>query len=157
MGKEIERKFLVDAKNLEFLKGVEPTEISQGYLSKERLATVRVRIAGVKSYLTIKGPATGLVCDEFEYEIPLSDAKEMLQNNCDGGVISKMRYEIPVDDFIFEVDVFGGKLRGLVVAEVEIPSEDTEITLPTWAGKEVSLDFRYKNSFLASAEAAPVC
>lgn len=155
MGTEIERKFLVKESIIDVLKGIAPTDIMQGYLSKEANATVRIRLSGDRAFLTVKGLATGISCDEWEYEIPPTDAKTMLAKNSTGDVIVKKRYEIVHDGLTFEVDVFGGKLSGLIVAEVELPSEETVVNLPEWAGKEVSLDFRYKNAVLANSGVIP--
>lgn len=149
MAKEIERKFLVDKSKMGFLAGITPIDIKQGYLAKVANATVRVRIADHRGFLTIKGRSVGIVCDEHEYEVPVLDAIEMLCNNCTGMVIVKKRYEVPVGAFVFEVDVFEGPLAGLIVAEVELPTEDTVVVLPDWVGEEVSTDHRYKNSVLS--------
>ena len=145
MATEIERKFLVK-KELWHPTG-EGIPISQGYLSSVPECTVRVRIMGKKSYLTIKGKNEGVMRAEFEYEIPLEDG-EALMEMCRKPVISKERYLEHCGGFLWEVDVFHGDNSGLILAEIELPSEDTEFSLPEWAGEEVSHDERYYNSNL---------
>lgn len=149
MAQEIERKFFV--KDMSVLKGLKGTKIVQGYLSSEG-ATVRVRIAGDKGFLTIKGKAKGLARDEYEYEIPAADAFEMLRKQCGDRIIKKTRYLVPVDDVTFEVDVFKGRHAGIVMAEVELQSEDQEIPKPLWLGREVTGDSRFSNRTMACAK-----
>lgn len=147
---EIERKFLV--KCLPVL-GV-GTPIRQGYLTKKG-ATVRVRVAGAEAWITVKGRAVGMTKPEFEYPIPVEHAEYMLENMCDDRIIEKTRYFIPIGEHTLELDVFGGNLEGLVIAEVEVSAEDDEIDLPGWVGREVTEDKQYKNKKLASRQKVP--
>lgn len=142
--KEIERKFLVDPKCQEF-KTVEGIRIVQGYIPGSM--TTRVRIYGDAAYLTLKGPKSGASCDEFEYPIPMEDAIE-LDKYCETK-ISKTRYKVPFGKLVIEVDVFDGHNSGLVIAEVELPTEDTKFEIPYWFGKEVTEDHNYSNFRLA--------
>ena len=146
MGIEIERKFLVlgDAWRTE-----SGTRICQGYLNRDQRRTVRVRIAGDQAYLTVKGATQGNTRAEFEYAIPLQDAEHML-SLCDGPVIEKIRHNIVEGEHLWEVDEFLGQNAGLVVAEIELASENEAFTRPAWVGREVSDDARYFNSQLAS-------
>ena len=141
---EIERKYLVKGEPWKEYKG---TYMEQGYLAKNE-ATVRVRTSSEKAWVTIKGLTHGFSRPEYEYEIPLSDAKEMLDMFCGMNKVSKTRYEIDYKGLTWEVDVFEGKNKGLIVAEVELESEDVEIQLPDWIGKDVTNDPRYRNSNL---------
>ncbi len=146
---EIERKFLVisDVFKRDVLR---QNHIAQGYLSSVPERAVRVRIKGEKGYLTIKGKTneSGLSRFEWEKEIPVAEAKELLQL-CEKGVIEKIRYEIQVGQHIFEVDEFYGENRGLIMAEVELQSETETFERPIWLGEEVTNDNRYYNSYLS--------
>ena len=146
MGKEIERKYLVTGNA--FKSQGKAIFIHQGFLSTEKERVVRVRIKGGKGYITIKGISVGVTRSEFEYEIPLKDAKYMLDNLCIKPTIEKHRYILDYKGFTWEVDEFHGENEGLVVAEIELPSEDTEFGLPDWIGKEVTDDPRYYNANL---------
>ena len=143
---EIERKFLV--KNSEYKQLTLPIKIAQGYLCTEKDRTVRVRINGDRGFITIKSGTIGISRQEYEYEIPPPDAMEMLQNLCLKPIIEKQRYAIEHDSNIWEVDEFSGENSGLVVAEIELTSEDQEFSKPSWIGDEVSDDARYFNSNL---------
>ena len=147
MALEIERKFLVDEKKLpaQILSG--GTKIAQGYLCVEPARTIRVRIKGERGFLTIKSANVGIVRKEFEYEIPLDDAQEILKL-CAPRILEKVRYKIEYAGKIFEVDVFGGRHEGLILAEVELNSADEIVSLPDWIGMEVSENPRYFNSNL---------
>lgn len=147
MGKEIERKFLVisDAWRTENGK-----KIRQGYLCNGLNGMVRVRTIGERAYLTIKERTRKLSRLEFEYEIPVDEANEILDQLCQKPLIEKTRYEIPYGDFTWEVDEFFGENVGLVVAEVELESENQEFPKPDWLGKDVSDDLRYRNSRLVT-------
>lgn len=147
MGTEIERKFLVvgDA----WRQGASGTDYRQGYLCTTPERTVRVRVAGDKGYLTIKGARKGVSRLEFEYAIPLADAQAMLDSMCVRPLIEKTRYRVAHEGLEWEVDEFAGENAGLVVAEVELEREDQEVPLPAWVGKEVSTDDRYANANLA--------
>lgn len=147
MAKEIERKFLV--RDTTILDGVPGQHMVQGYLSTTPVTT-RVRIAGEQAYLTIKGPPVGISCDEFEYSIPLQDAREMLLL-CGSLVVEKVRYCIPAGDYTLEVDVFQGRHEGLVLMEVELPAADALVAIPEWAGEEVSGQYEYTNAYLAKS------
>ena len=148
MGQEIERKFLV--KNDSFKnQAVKATRITQGYLSSVPERTVRVRIKGEKGFITIKGIGneSGASRFEWEKEIPVEDVKELLKI-CEPGIIDKTRYIVPVGNHKFEVDEFYGDNEGLVVAEVELSSEEEEFEKPDWLGEEVTGDVKYFNSML---------
>ncbi len=148
MGVEIERKFLVNEnwkKDFQDLKG---KIIKQGYLNQDPERTVRVRIKGDQGFLTIKGKNDNISRVEFEYEIPLSDANSLL-NLCEHSIIEKVRYEIKIENHIWEVDVFEGDNNGLIVAEIELNQENESFKVPNWVGLEVSLEDRYYNSNLS--------
>jgi adenylate cyclase len=146
MALEIERKYLIDLEKIGILEN--GIRIKQGYLSTDKNAVVRVRIKNDKSYLTIKGSNSGIARLEFEYEIPFDEANEMIEKLCQKPVIDKTRYIINHENHTWEVDVFYGDNDGLVVAEVELSSEDEAINLPLWIKEEVSHDDRYYNSNL---------
>jgi len=148
MASEIERKFLVS--DLSCVAGSEGLRIVQGYLSKDPERTVRVRLAGEQAWITIKGRSKGISRAEYEYPIPLEDAKDLL-GLCLPSVIDKTRHCIDFSGHVWEVDVFHGANEGLVVAEVELASENERPELPPWVDLEVSSDPRYFNSRLASA------
>jgi len=148
MAQEIERKFFV---NGDFKKDVEGcTRIIQGYISSDPERTVRIRIRNEKAYITIKGKSedNGLVRYEWEKEISLPEAIELLKI-CEPGIIDKYRYLVPVGDHTFEVDEFHGDNEGLIVAEVELRSKDDLVEETPWLGDEVTGDFRYYNSRLS--------
>ncbi len=146
MPAEIERKFLLADDS--WHDGSPGVRIAQGYLSQDADRTVRVRIAGESGWLTIKGRSEGITRAEFEYEIPLDDAKTLLEM-CLPSVIDKTRFRIPFGGHEWEIDVFHGDNKGLVVAEVELADEAVSPELPPWIGVEVSSDARYFNSCLA--------
>jgi adenylate cyclase len=146
MGKEIERKFLVKGDAWRALaKG---TTYRQGYLNSVKERTVRIRTAGDKAFLTIKGVSVGASRSEYEYEVPLGDGEEMLEALAEKPIIEKKRYKIPFGGVTWEVDEFLGENSGLIVAEVELTSEDQAFDRPAWAGDEVTGDPRYFNSNL---------
>ena len=146
MGKEIERKFLVTGD--EWRAAARGTLYRQGYLNSAKERTVRVRVAGDKAFLTIKGVTVGASRPEYEYEIPLMDAEAMLGTLAETPLIEKRRYRIPSGDLAWEVDEFLGENRGLVVAEIELPSEDQAIDRPSGLGADVTHDPRYFNATL---------
>jgi adenylate cyclase len=157
MATEIERKFLIDSALLQRsgqLKLAKKTRFQQAYLSRGSDQedgngnTVRVRIAGTQAFLTIKGPTHGISRAEFEYEIPLADAQELMML-CKGPSVQKTRYYLQYETCIWEVDEFHGNNAGLWLAEIELPSESATFMTPPWLGKEVSDDPRYHNSALA--------
>ncbi len=147
MATETERKFLVKTELMKLPSLQQGIPILQGYLHSQEDRSIRVRLAGQKAFLTIKGKSSGLSRPEFEYEIPVSDAREMMQL-CSGKV-EKTRYKIPMEGFCWEVDVFAGMNEGLVLAEIELESEDQVFPRPEWLGEEVSFDSRYQNACLA--------
>lgn len=147
MGIEIERKFLVAGDGWR-TQASGATRFSQGYLSRDPARTVRVRIAGEQAFLTIKGATTGATRAEFEYAVPLADAQQLLAL-ADGPVVEKVRHLCVVDGMTWEVDEFLSANAGLVVAEIELQSEDQPFTRPAWLGAEVTGDARYVNANLA--------
>jgi len=149
MAKEIERKFLVRSDG--WRSAVETRSVlRQGYIASMDDRSVRVRILDDRSArLTIKIGRSAITRDEFEYDIPIADAKELLQNAI-GIVIEKTRHRVPYEGFVWEVDVFAGEHRGLVIAEVEMTAETDNPALPAWLGREVTGDFRYSNQALAT-------
>lgn len=146
MASEIERKFLVCADAWRSL--ATPVLFRQGYLSLDKDRTVRVRIAGERAWLTVKGLTKGISRNEFEYEIPLADASQMLDEMAVGGVSAKFRYTFKYDLNTWEIDEFLEDNLGLIVAEIELEYQDQIIQLPPWIGEEVSGDSRYFNSNL---------
>ena len=149
MGVEIERKFLVKKELWAALEKPLGKHYRQGYLMNSEDRVVRVRIAGDHGFITIKGAAQGISRLEYEYEIPKSDAEEMLERFQPEGT-EKIRYRIPEDSgLVWEVDEFLGANEGLIVAEIELTNEDQSFTRPHWLDQEVTHDERYANSNLA--------
>ena len=148
MGVEIERKFLVRDRSV--VAGIAGIRMCQGYLSLDPERTVRIRLAGTRAFITIKGlsSASGITRAEYEYEIPVNEAEELLDAMALGPLIEKTRYRRTVGRLVWEVDVFGGDNEGLVIAEVELPSEGAALILPDWIGEEVTGDPRYYNASL---------
>lgn len=144
---EIERKFLL--KNDDWRKMATRKYYKQGYLSRHAERTVRVRIAEQNAFLTIKGKTQGATRTEFEYTIPLEDAQTMLDTLCEKPLIEKYRYVLAYEGFVWEIDEFLGENEGLIVAEIELPAENTTFALPAWVGEEVTHDARYYNSNLS--------
>ncbi|MFC5456992.1 CYTH domain-containing protein [Prosthecobacter fluviatilis] len=147
MATEIERKFLLKP-------GLwQPTgpgrRMAQGYLSRDPDRTVRVRVVGDDAFMTVKSRRRGISRTEIEFAIPLEHARDLLLL-CHQPLIDKTRYEVLHDGMLWEVDVFHGANDGLIVAEIELPSEDTAFALPEWIGEEVSHDMRYTNSNLCA-------
>ena len=147
---EIERKFLIISqvyKNEAF----NSTRIVQGFLNTHPERTVRVRIKGDKGFITVKGKSNdaGTIRTEWENEIGLTEA-EMLLKICEEGIIEKTRYEIRAGDHIFEVDEFSGDNQGLIIAEIELSSENEAFEKPKWLGKEVTGEIKYYNSQLSN-------
>jgi adenylate cyclase len=148
MSLEIERKFLVT--NSSWQDSVEGRDvILQGYLAQTGQVSVRVRAKGDHGFLTIKGPTSGVSRAEFEYPIPFEDARAMLETLSEQTIIDKIRHRVRFGGYLWEIDVFAGENAGLVLAEIELTSEDERFELPDWAGAEVSDDPRYYNSNLA--------
>lgn len=146
MGQEIERKFLVSSDS--WRTGATGQSYRQGFLSTDPERTVRVRVAGARGWLTIKGRTIGARRLEYEYEIPVEDAQHMLATLCMRPLIEKVRHKIVVGAHTWEIDVFEGDNAGLVVAEIELRSEDEPFERPRWLGAEVTQDPRYFNANL---------
>lgn len=146
MGMEIEHKFLVKDNSYKDAAS-KKSEIKQGFLSRARERTVRVRVRDDKGYITVKGIGSGAAHPEFEYEIPLDDALQML-SLCEPPVIEKTRYIVMHEGNMWEVDEFHSGQEGLVIAELEVPSEEYRFPLPPFIGREVTGDPRYYNSQL---------
>ena len=144
---EIEYKFLVNKDKWLLAEKPKPKIIVQGFITKTKDKTVRVRIKNEQAFLTIKGPTKGITRTEFEYEIPLEDAESLLDEFTEKQICKK-RYEIKNEHHTWEVDVFEGHLEGLIIAELEVKSETELFALPEWATKNVSLDVRYYNAVL---------
>ncbi len=143
MAKEIERKYLVDLNKLNLMK--DGVKIKQGYIPTVDNTVVRVRLKGQKAFLTIKGEVVGFSCSEFEYEIPLLDAENMINELCGSRIVDKTRYNIMFADKLWEIDIFHGANEGLIVAEIELASEDEIIELPPWVTDEVTGQVEYYN------------
>lgn len=146
---EIERKFLLNNTIWEQWKekATEGIRIVQGYLSRRKESTVRVRIAGEDAWLTVKGVTEGDIREEYEYPVPIEDAERMIRM-CEDGVVEKTRWKISYENLIYEIDIFEGRLSGLMLCEVELPERNMEIKLPPFVGVEVTGDSRYYNSNL---------
>ncbi len=147
MGIEIEKKFLLTGDA--WKKLAQGKTYRQGYLNSSKERSVRVRTIGDKGFLTIKGKSVGASRMEFEYEIPIEDAKTVLEELCIKPIIHKKRYKIEFEGFIWEVDEFFGENEGLVVAEIELNDEQQSFTKPAWVGEEVTHDVRYFNANLS--------
>jgi adenylate cyclase len=146
MAIEIERKFLVDQTKLPPLQN--GIIMRQGYIQTAGLHTVRVRIQDSQAFLTLKSSSTGQSRLEFEYPIPIDDAQEMLENLCQKPFVDKTRYLIPYEGHTWELDIFEGENKGLVVAEIELSHEEENFDLPEWVTQEVTTEKRYANSNL---------
>lgn len=146
MGKEIEKKFLIINDDWRRLGKGEP--YCQGYLNAEKGRTVRVRTINDRGILTIKGPSVGAARLEYEYDIPVKEAREMLKELCYKPLIEKTRYKIPFAGFTWEVDEFTGENEGLIFSEIELEYEGQQFEIPPWIGKEVTDDSRYYNANL---------
>ena len=123
--------------------------MKQGYVPTQGI-TVRARISDDQAFLTLKGRATGLSRSEFEYPIPVEDARQILTELCAHPLIEKARYLIPYGDHTWELDIFEGDNQGLIVAEIELGSEDESFKKPEWITEEVSYDRKYRNASLIS-------
>tara|TARA_R110000868_G_scaffold192291_2_gene436683 strand:+ start:1770 stop:2246 length:477 start_codon:yes stop_codon:yes gene_type:complete len=146
---EIERKFLVISFDFK-MEAFKKTRIIQGFLNTNKKRTVRVRIKGEEGFLTVKGPSDskGLTRFEWEKEIPKEDADALLKL-CESGIIDKIRYEVKLNNHIFEIDEFFGTNKGLVIAEIELKKVDESFDRPKWLGNEVTGDIRYYNAQLS--------
>ncbi len=149
MSFETEHKYLIDTALWQKVVPDISVRIRQGYLLPGTGTTVRVRTKGDKGFITVKGTAEGATRAEYEYEIPFSDAVEMLTHLC-SAIIEKTRYVVMVDGHLWEVDVFEGDNAGLVIAEIELENEDVIYTLPEWVKEDVTADMRYMNSSLVT-------
>jgi len=149
MAKEIERKFLLvnDAWRTEVSASC---HYAQGYLSSSEKVSIRIRSSGEKAYLNFKSATLGISRSEYEYEIPLADADEMLASFSEGPLIEKVRYFVKRGNHTWEIDVFEGANEGLVVAEIELKDEDEAFERPAWVGDEVSDNPRYYNVCLVT-------
>lgn len=146
MAKEIERKFLIDLTKVGALEN--GTAIKQGYIATSDKTVVRARVAGKKAYLTLKGANKGVTRTEFEYEIPVDDAEQIIAELCNGPVVEKTRYLLEYIGHTWEIDIFHGNNEGLIIAEIELTSEDEVFEKPAWVETEVSGDPKYYNSSL---------
>ena len=148
MGVEIERKFLVDHDKWKGVLKPEGRKIRQGYLLNANLKNIRIRIFGDEAFVTFKGATSGITRREYEYAIPVSDAAELLDNFAEAE-IAKTRFCLEIAGNVWEVDVFEGDNEGLIMAEIELDTEDDTFDTPPWIGAEVSDDDRYYNSNLS--------
>jgi len=144
MAIEIERKYLLKDDSWRKL-AAKGSVYCQGYMATKNVQKPRVRLAGNTGYLTIKGAIVGCSRFEFEYTIPINDAKEILHNLCEKPLIEKIRYKVEWGDLTWEIDEFDGENKGLILAEVELKDENQTIELPPWIGKEVSDNPKYYN------------
>ncbi len=146
---EIERKFLVTSNKFK-AEAFKSSEIKQGYLNSHPERTTRIRIQDKMAFITIKGKSSksGLSRYEWEKEIPVDEASELLKL-CEPGAIEKIRYFVKSEEFTFEIDEFFGDNKGLTIAEIELKSEEDTFEKPDWLGEEVTGDPRYYNSQLS--------
>lgn len=153
MAKEIERKFLLrsDAWRQQVTR---MCRITDGLLLQEGERKLRIRICDDQATMAFKSARTGLVRDEFEYPIPLADARYLIAEQSEGHVLSKIRHEVPYQGFLWEVDVYEAPLEGIVLAEVELPDETCAVPLPDWLGEEVTGQPRYRKVNLLAARLA---
>ena len=147
---EIERKFLVTSNTFK-TDAFSQNKIAQGYLSSVPERTVRVRIKGDKGFITVKGISSdsGMSRFEWEKEIPVDEAENLLKL-CEKGIIDKIRFNVKIGNHTFEVDEFHGENEGLIIAEIELNSENEVFERPNWLGEEVTNDKRYYNSYLSN-------
>lgn len=148
---EIERKFLVTSTEFQS-ESKKSNRIVQGYLNSNPERTVRIRIKGTQAFITIKGKGneSGTTRFEWEKEIEVTEAEQLLLL-CEDGVIDKVRYEIPFGKHLYEVDVFEGDNKGLIIAEIELEDENESFEKPNWLGEEVTGDDRYYNASLSTS------
>ena len=144
---EIERKFLLKDEVREVLKDMTPIHISQAYLVNEKSKSVRVRIMNDLAYLTVKSDMIGITRSEYEYEIPVQEALSMIKS-FELKVLQKVRYKLEFHSKTWEIDVFEGALKGLVLAEIELQNENESFERPLWIGEEVTFDPTYLNANL---------
>lgn len=153
MSKEIERKYQV--LDLGVIEGRLGSRIAQGYIIDQPM-TVRVRVIEAEAFLALKSKMQGIERDEYEFPIPMRHALELLDRYCGTRVIEKTRYRVPHNDLVVEIDVFGGRYAGLVVAEIELESADQQFELPDWLGAELTSDRRFSNGALAMGIEMPI-
>ena len=146
--KEIEYKYLVKDSSWKQGAILSKSKLKQGYISSKAGKVVRVRISDSDAWITIKGPTKGITRDEYEYQIPFTDGKEMLDTLVEGSIIVKTRYVVLYGGKKWEIDVFAGDNKGLVTAEIELKSEKEKYKIPTWIGADVSDERKYSNSNL---------
>lgn len=146
-GIEIERRFLLKNDAWKAVAGA-PCLMSQGYLSVEKERIIRLRIIGNRAWLTLKGYISDVSRSEFEYEIPVTDAQTMMETMCPFR-LEKHRYEVNYQGFVFEIDEYFGDNAPLIVAELELPAEDTPFPRPDWLGEEITSDGRFTNAYLS--------
>lgn len=144
---EIERRFLLKNDDWRVLAS-EAELLQQGYISVEKECTIRVRIVNEQAWLTLKGYISDLTRSEFEYPIPLADAENILANMCPFKM-EKLRYLVNYQGFSFEIDEFFGENAPLIIAELELPSEESEFPRPNWLGEEITADGRFTNAYLS--------
>lgn len=149
MPKEIERKYLISNDNWKTHADA-GTHMVQGYMGSNEKSSIRIRIDGESANLNIKSKTIGIQRSEFDYAIPLDDAKELLDELCDRPLIEKTRYHVKHEGHLWEIDVFAGDNEGLIVAEIELTSPEETFSMPDWVGKEVSDDPRYYNICLVT-------
>ncbi len=147
MATEIERKFLVN--NDDWRSNAQGTRYLQGYLCNENSHSVRVRLAGARAMLSVKGGGQGIERAEFEYEIPADDARQLLAQFAQGPLIEKTRYRVTHGRHTWEIDEFAGCNAGLIIAEVELQHAEEAVEMPDWVGREVSTERRYFNASLS--------
>ena len=146
MGLEIEKKFLLKNEDWK-IHCTEGIQIKQGYLNSHIERTVRVRLSDGKGKITIKGKTENITRKEFEYQIPYKEALSLIQL-CETPIIEKTRFKVKLGNLTWEIDEFGGENVGLIIAEVELKSENQILNIPSWIGQEVSKDSKYYNSSL---------
>ncbi len=149
MPTEIERKYLVTGDSWRQAAG-EGIALVQGYLGGNEKSSIRIRIHGENAYLNIKSRTTAILRSEFDYPIPVAEARELLHKLCDQPLIEKTRYPVRHQGHLWEIDVFAGQNEGLIVAEIELATPEEGFKLPAWAGQEVSHEPRYYNTCLVS-------
>lgn len=152
MALEIERKFLVASDGWKKHTLVKKVPIEQGYIDTSGDVIVRFRVTNSQAFMTIKSNHRGMTRKEFEYEVPFDDGEELIKS-CKKPTIKKTRHYI-VDNFnqLWEIDIFRGLNKGLVLAEIELESEKQPVTIPEWLGREVTNDERYRNTALATTK-----
>ncbi len=149
MAIEIERKFLLRNNDWQALEHTS-AYYQQAYFCNTAKVSVRIRMSNAKAWVSFKSTTLEISRFEYEYEVPLNEAKQMMDEFSEGSIISKTRYFVPVESHIWEIDVFEGDNQGLVVAEIELQHTDEDFFKPAWIGEEVSKDMRYFNSNLVT-------